>query len=627
MASIASQIRIDLITNSASFNSGMQSAGRDGFGSFKDQAEKFDRWFSSRKSVAQRMKEENDAWTRAMQGTGGPLARVGGGSILGQSFGPSGDSGFRNQTRWKSMIPWGNSATSSLSLEEANQAALLGGNGGNGGLRGSRRFVNSLLKREGLGAFGPLLGNMIDDISGATIGIAAFGAGVLAARSVAADLGNEIKQTREEAIKLGMTYDQYVAKKGLPQHSRFVEGAALSATHTWEGIKSVGASVWGGATYLAGGGSGVSALAENARQDESTALWLQKIQANAEKWAKAQNGIEGMQSKLYAFGRTAEDVARNDWIKKFSPTRDQIAEWDALASVIQRTAAKVEASKTGEANMKAWQTAYYGADQMRDREYSDKARAGGMSQEEINANLRLFGNRRQETDSLTRSDRALQSDPSPEEKYQQAIDDAKLRRQKEYEHLRWDANQRYWQLCRKALDDYYKEAEGFDAKQMRRQLQSGEEAFQERIDKLQQWSDDTGRQDLAAKQIAKDSDDRRKQLGVSNPLGDYAKDLEEHRKALASGTITGDEFNAWNTSRRKSVIGEMAGDKPSISLNGAMAAGSAEAHSVIAQASVSDPKTKAAIDTVVALNRIAALIESGKSIDQELLRAMQNAIL
>ncbi len=58
-----------------------------------------------------------------------------------------------------------------------------------------------------------------------------------------------------------------------------------------------------------------------------------------------------------------------------------------------------------------------------------------------------------------------------------------------------------------------------------------------------------------------------------------------------------------------------------------MAAGSAEAHSVIAQASVSDPKTKAAIDTVVALNRIAALIESGKSIDQELLRAMQNAIL
>ena len=119
-ASVAGQIRIDLIAEAAKFNAGLQSGGQ-ALGNFAEQAERVDRRLGSQKSLAEFAKREQDAWVRAMRSGDGPLQNAHG--FLG---GLDRDIGLVNQSRWKSMVPWGNSMRMELSREAAETAALIG---------------------------------------------------------------------------------------------------------------------------------------------------------------------------------------------------------------------------------------------------------------------------------------------------------------------------------------------------------------------------------------------------------------------------------------------------------------------------------------------------------------------
>lgn len=646
MASVASQIRIDLLANAAGFNAGMRSGAREGYGGFREETEKFDRWFNSRKPLAERVAKEREAWQSAMGGHRSDVY-----SLDYRDLGSTALPNWlrREKAMSEARMPFGYSRRTSLGAEEAERAAVFGSGmdeegrgGGGGGFRGGRRFVGSLLRREGMGAFGPLFGGMMENISGATIGVAAFGAGVLAARSAATSLGNEIKQTREEALKLGMTYDQYVAQKGLPQHSRFVEGAALSATAGYEGAKGFGTGVWGGMVNAANfmvdlpgnfarharmqveENHDVSSLADAAREEDKGKLLEQKMLAGIKLREQAGEGLDHLRSKVEALNTSEEQAARNEWIKKFKPDADQIAEWDKLTAAIHRA----KAGELATPGFDKWREAKYGEGFNEDEKYRKEGQAGGMSREEIEGNLRLFRERRGETDSLTRANAIAKSLSleTPEQKRDQALADADLWHS--YHNRRMEDERAYQQMRRKAVQDYYKEAEGLDAEAIRKRLRSGHEEYQRDLANLKAHGRDAGlTPDELGRETGRRGDEERKRLGIRDPLGDFAKDVEEHRKALADGTITQKEFDQWFSGRRQSAVGELAGDTPSIRLNGAMAAGSAEAHSLIAQSSVADPRTKAAIDAVNALNRIATLLESGKAVDDQILRALSEAII
>ena len=123
-----------------------------------------------------------------------------------------------------------------------------------------------------------------------------------------------------------------------------------------------------------------------------------------------------------------------------------------------------------------------------------------------------------------------------------------------------------------------------------------------------------GQQNLARKDIARQTDEERKRLGVNNPLGDFAKDVGEHREALKNKTIDQSEYDRWLKKRRQQAVGEIDRDEPtSIHLNAAMASGSAEAHSIIAQASTSNPQMNAVQQTNAKLDQLIKALNDGNT--------------
>jgi hypothetical protein len=130
--SVAGQIRIDLIAQSAQFKAGMRDGAREGFGAFQQEAQKFDRWFNSQKPLAERIQKEKDAWNSAMKSLR-PEVAAGGGSMLPwygmERMNARHDVALGNQTRWKSMVPWGMTMRTELSREAAETAARIGAEG------------------------------------------------------------------------------------------------------------------------------------------------------------------------------------------------------------------------------------------------------------------------------------------------------------------------------------------------------------------------------------------------------------------------------------------------------------------------------------------------------------------
>jgi hypothetical protein len=185
----------------------------------------------------------------------------------------------------------------------------------------------------GRGPLRPLaaMGIAIEDLSVPTKGIGLFTAGLLIAHMAAAKLGEEITHTREEANKLGKTYDQFVAEKGLPQHSRFVEGGALAAMKGWEGAKAIGAGAFGLAVNMFSGNGltgGTDAIAEETRLEEEAALRKQKAAEISKRAAEAKAAVDQM-------GRGAM-TDREQFIDQYKPSDDVLAQWDQMTEKVKR---------------------------------------------------------------------------------------------------------------------------------------------------------------------------------------------------------------------------------------------------------------------------------------------------
>ena len=246
MGSVASEIRIDILANAARFKADMREAGREGFGSFQDEFKKFQRSFDAQKQVMERSVAETRAWKSAMVDLNKDRGLFSPQDLM--LTGAAGkDQALRNSMRWKEMLP-GNSMRVELTREAAETAAAIGASkqtvirslaGAEAELRspsffGSLRGVGTAAL--GRGPLRPLssMGVAIEDMSTATKGLGLFTAGLLIAHMAAASLGREIEETRNKANSLGQTYDQYVKRHGLPEHSQFVEGGGASG-HTWMG--------------------------------------------------------------------------------------------------------------------------------------------------------------------------------------------------------------------------------------------------------------------------------------------------------------------------------------------------------------------------------------------------------
>ena len=80
--SVASQIRIDLLSNAGQFNGEMRSAGTDGVGGFAQEYEKgAARVERAQKAISAHLPGRDDSWAKAMRGGNageGPLQGIGG---------------------------------------------------------------------------------------------------------------------------------------------------------------------------------------------------------------------------------------------------------------------------------------------------------------------------------------------------------------------------------------------------------------------------------------------------------------------------------------------------------------------------------------------------------------------
>ena len=94
-------------------------------------------------------------------------------------------------------------------------------------------------------------------------------------------------------------------------------------------------------------------------------------------------------------------------------------------------------------------------------------------------------------------------------------------------------------------------------------------------------------------------------MGITDPLGDYGRSLKELREALGAGVIDQGEFYKRRKKLRTSTIGEIENENfHEVHPVAAMERGSMEAHALIANSMMSDPKVKIAQDANAKLDQI-----------------------
>jgi hypothetical protein len=497
----------------------------------------------------------------------------------------------------------------------------------------------------------------------------------MVAHESAAKLGEEIKKTREEAIGLGMTYDQLAAKKGMPEHSRFVEGGALAATGGWEGLKGFGAGAWGAAVNTANYVSsafrsdrpyqveGVGDIAEQAHMDEQEKLTARKNTANN---AGAEKGISGLQEESVEMLRrfnaeAAEGEAHSNWIKDFHPTDAQKERWNDLSDTIKRIKADMGLADSD----KALATSGMSGRDKQMAEFAEKIGAGpavkenpfkekykkdlketedlfeefqvkhgvGWGQEwHDDEKKRIEGEYKKNTndlatkqygESLDRGDAQRLKENVNEPKTAEERYDKEMSKADELHKKRLLDEQVYARAKKQYLEEYYKEAEGLDAKSIRNRLKSGHDKYSEDMKHLQEHGGKIG---LSKDEIGKEGEqrlgDERKRLGIDDPLGDFAKDYTERKQAVKDGTMSQKELDTWEQKRESTFGGR---SESAVHLNAAMASGSHEAHSVIANASAGH--VQAAVNTVVAaIRQLKAAADSGKAISTAQLNVMRERL-
>jgi hypothetical protein len=581
--SVAGQIRIDLLTNVARFKTDMREAGREGLGGFTQEFQKTQRAISQ-KSLAADIQGRKDAWQSAMRSLRGDIQQNSGFDQRGNSRDmlswyalensnpSSGDPAYQRMSRLKGYLPSSQSTWTTLSAQEAafaaSQGSMTGGKGGSSGFGSTVRGLGRLaLGRGPMGQFASM-GLAVDDFSLATKGVGLFGAGLMVAHGFAANLGREIKQTREDAIGLGMTYDQLAQKRGQTEHSRFVEGGAMSATASGEGAKSLGASIWGGVVAI------------SAMQDE----------AISEAWRRKSEGGMGVIKGLYSGGKRGLGSVS---------AMAKIARQDDASTIFVNNLVKNKGLTEAQA---------LAADEA--ARYKDNLTAALRPMESLRDTLRDM----EHGPGTTARDRFIEG-------LKGATFKDRLAAVREYDAAEQQIYLKGEENRKKDEDRQRRKDESKQRDQDREQRKQDRESMREQFKTPgERYGDELGRAaDLFGKgsgeygRIEKSlRDQERSRLGVRDPLGDYERDLKERRSAVKAGTMSEDEYGDWQKRRRREAVGELSGEEPSVKPAAAMARGSAAAYSTIVNSQMNDPKVALAREANAKLARIeAAIVRQG----------------
>jgi len=648
--SVAGQIRIDLLANAAQFKAGMREGGREGFGAFKGEAEKFDRWFNSRKSVADRMTKEQDSWVRAMR-DGGPLQKIGG--FLNGDLSES-QKAFSLQTRYgirmRDYLPWGTSMRTELSREAAMTAAAIGAS--------KQTVVNSLAKATKeisaeaatAGGLGGLVGTVGKFAMGHPLLVGAgLTAGFMAKQIHDRDiLAGEMKaasrtlgQGSEDTSRLMASgFDQPTLskfQKSMADQSPEVLAAfsklnldpnKLGAEPLLQSLLKVRdaleenirnpadrASI---AMHLFGRG-GATMIATLDEMKEKLALVgnheiikpedIERVEA----WEHALKGAGNTLSELNlvagrALGSQSGFVTNlmrdiegigvflKDGMDGIEKLKERYKKEDHDANPVNakiKQDARIAATKLaneGERYAAAMQKANEKVQSLKDRVEdltvgSEKAARNRFFREATAAGINV-------PDRI-----ALMK------KYDAAIAENKQKEQadKESKQREQDAKQREQDAKQRERDmDSFRDRYRTPAERRQDELNTARELFGENSETYNRVKDSQREQSRNA-------------LGVKNPLGDYLKEMDAGRAAFERGDFESqDEYDTWIKDKRTSAIQGMIGNRPSASPIGAMEAGSAAAHSAIAQNMVADPKVKLGQDIKAVLDKI----EKGLGKDQ-----------
>jgi hypothetical protein len=212
--SVAGKIRIDLLANVAQFKAGMREAGRDGFGGFKEEAEKFDRWFASRKHASERMKAEKANWQQAMYGQGGAMYDPKGYGLSTANDPLKTDSALQAHVRLRDALPWGTSMRTTMSREAALTAAAIGEHKGT--IVKRLAAASGEIAREAGYATG--LGGLVGGIGRFALGhplITAAALGTGFALSKGRERMELARQTRGESLMLGQGAEDTSTMRGM----------------------------------------------------------------------------------------------------------------------------------------------------------------------------------------------------------------------------------------------------------------------------------------------------------------------------------------------------------------------------------------------------------------------------
>jgi hypothetical protein len=227
MSSVAGQIRIDLLANTAKFSAGLQQGRREAR-SFADEMAKIDRQMATRRSVGQRNTREQSAWRGLMEDASG-------GYMFEGEVGSSGWKGRSLATRrddlLRQAVPWGQSYRTTLSREAAETAAAIT-KAGSTLKQQLGETLRGLADQAGVG--GPLA-TALSLANKHPLAVLGAVAGGLAIRNTAAQLGR-VRDARETAQAFG----QPVAEVSRLQAVGFDTG---NLAHFYRAMKE-GGEVW-----------------------------------------------------------------------------------------------------------------------------------------------------------------------------------------------------------------------------------------------------------------------------------------------------------------------------------------------------------------------------------------------
>jgi len=571
-ASVAGQIRIDFLANAAQFTAGTRDARRD-LGSFAEEYERTaGRVRQSQDALARDLQTRADAWRDAMRSLredvrnySGYDPRPNSRDMLGwyamENLAASPvDLALRRQTRLRSLLPFGMSTRTELSRDEAEWAAMQGGQMQGGQDFGPLRTLGRLaLGRAAVGPFGAVIG-ATEGMSAATKGGGLFAAGLLVAHRFAADLGREIKQVREEANRLGMTYEQFAKQQGLSTYGPATEGGALAATAGWSGLKGMAAWTWGKLVNAASlGMADVSALADLEKEKEAQRLHARELAAQAR---QEQAVRQRREAAMQGADKMLESMARETAILAGGEHTRYLFERDDMTKrLIEGGVAPGEVRRRIEQFDAQWAA-------------RDRAR------EQVEARAMVEANRNPGEvlrDELGRLDW--------------------LYRQKQLNE------EEYHRLRLRKLEGYYQTRTGLDTESARQELLSPGQRWQETADMLRRQGAALGWPTAATDTlVGRRFLDVKRAYGLSTGAEDYAAGLGQ--LAADRRLLSDEEFRDAQRNLRRAAFQALTEVSQRVTPAAAMAVGSREAHAAVVQSQLAGQQVKLAVAANAKLDAI-----------------------